>query len=101
MFPANNPFNMFDSWTKFANSYAQMSMASAEVIMRRTMMMSQGNMSGPEMLGMIMEKSTAFAASAERAAMAAATGKDLSLIASAALQPYHAKAHSNARKLRG
>jgi hypothetical protein len=101
MFPLNNPFNIFDSWTKFANAYAQMSMASAEVIVRRTMMMSQGTMSGPEAMGMVLEKATAFAASAEGAAVAAATGADLPRIASAALKPIHAKARSNARKLRG
>ena len=40
--------------------------------MRRTMRMSQGKMTGPEAMGMVMEKATAFATATERAAVAAA-----------------------------
>jgi hypothetical protein len=89
-----------NSWTKFATSYSQMTIAAAEVILRRTMMISQGTMTGPEAVGMVLEKATAFAAASERAAVAAATGADFARIAHAALQPIHRKARSNARKLR-
>jgi hypothetical protein len=49
---------------------------------------------------MVMEKATAFAAAAEGAAIAAATGADPARIASAALKPIRATARSNVRKLR-
>ena len=89
-----------NSWMKFAIAYSQMSMAAGEVIMRRSMRMSQGAMTGPEAVGMVMEKATAFAAATERAAVAAATGGDAARIASAALRPIRAKTRSNVRKLR-
>jgi hypothetical protein len=63
-------------------------------------MMSQGRMSGPEAVGMVMEKATAFALATERAAVAAAAGGNPARIASAALKPIRAKARSNARKYR-
>ena len=37
-------------------------MAAGEVILRRSMRMSQGKMTGPEAIGMVMEKATTFAA---------------------------------------
>jgi hypothetical protein len=88
------------AWMRFAVSYGQMCMAAGEVIARRSLRMSQGNMSAPEALGMMMEKATAFAQASERAAVAAAGGADPARIASAALQPIRAKARSNVRKLR-
>lgn len=89
-----------NSWMKFAIAYSQMSVAASEVIMRRTMKMSQGTMSGSEAMGMVLEKATAFTKAAERAAVAAASGAEPAHIASAALRPISAKAHSNARKYR-
>lgn len=100
-----NPFNPYasyiDSWMKFANAYGEMSMHAAEVIAWRTMRMASGTMTPPEAIGMVLEKATAFAASAEHAAQVAAKGGDVMNIASAALKPYGAKTRSNARKLRG
>ena len=75
-------------------------MAAGEVILRRSMRMSQGAMTAPEAVGMVMEKATAFAAATERAAVAAATGADPARIATAALKPIRAKTRSNVRKLR-
>ena len=75
-------------------------MAAGEVILRRSMRMSQGKMTGPEAVGMMMEKATAFAAAAERAAVAAATGANPARIANAALRPIRAKTRSNVRKYR-
>ncbi|MEM8572783.1 MAG: antifreeze protein [Pseudomonadota bacterium] len=89
-----------NSWTKFAVQYGQMNMAAAEVIARRTAQMSQGSMTGPEAIGMFMEKATAFAAAGENAAVAAARGADPVSIATAALRPIRAKTRSNAKRLR-
>jgi len=100
MYPVWNQLNMANSWMEFANSYAQMAAAAGEVIVRRSIRMSQGAMTGPEALGMVMEKATAFATATEQAAVAAATGADPARIATAALRPIHAKARSNVRKYR-
>ena len=89
-----------NAWMRFAKDYSQMAMAAGEVIFKRTLRMSQGTMTGPEAVGMVLEKATAFAVSAERAAAAAATGADPARIAHAALKPYRTKTRSNARKYR-
>lgn len=90
-----------NSWMKLALHYTQMNMAAAEVIARRTAKMSQGGMTGPEAVGMVLEKATAFAAAGEKAAVAAARGADPVGIASAALRPIRAKTRSNVKRLRG
>jgi hypothetical protein len=100
MLPSMAPLVAANAWTKFAVDYSQMALAAGEVIMRRTMLMQQGLMTGPEAVGMVMEKATAFAVAAERAAVAAATGADPARIAHAALKPYRTKARSNVRKYR-
>jgi hypothetical protein len=94
------PMQAANAWMKFATHYAQMQLAACEVIARRTMMMSQGTMSGPEAMGMVLEKATAFAAAGEKAATAAARGGDAVKIATAALHPIRVKTRSNARRLR-
>jgi hypothetical protein len=94
-------FGPANAWMDFATAYGQMNMAAAEVILRRSMMMSRGAMSVPEMMGMVLEKPTAFATATEKAAVAAARGADPARIASAALRPYRSKTRSNVRKLRG
>jgi hypothetical protein len=100
MYRSLKPLALASSWMRFAVAYQQMSMAAGEVIARRSIRMSRGDMSAPEAVGMVMEKATAFAAATERAAVAAATGADPARIASAALKPIRAKARSNVRKLR-
>jgi len=90
-----------NAWMKFAIAYSKMSMAAGEVIMRRSMRMAQGAMTGSEAIGMVTEKATAFALATESAAMAAANGGDAAKIANAALRPFGAKTRSNVRKLRG
>ena len=100
MHPSFDQGKAASAWIKFAVAYTQMATAASEVILRRTMQMAQGSMTGPEAVGMVLEKATAFAAATERAAVAAATGGDAAKIASAALKPIHAKARSNARRLR-
>jgi hypothetical protein len=92
--------NLASAWMRYASAYSQMSMAAAEVIFRRSLRMSQGEMTGPEAMGMMMEKATAFASATEKAAVAAARGADPAGIATAALAPITAKARSNARKYR-
>ena len=88
------------AWMRFALSWNQMCMEAGEVIARRSLRMSQGAMSGPEAMGMVMEKATAFALASERAAVAAARGGDALRIADAALGPISARARSNVHKLR-
>jgi hypothetical protein len=85
---------------QFATAYSQMALAAGEVMWRRCLRISQGAMTAPEAVGMVMEKATAFAAATELAAVAAATGADPAKIASAALRPIRAKTHSNVRKYR-
>ena len=100
MYPFLEQFNQMNSWMKYAIAYSQMSTAAGEVFLRRSMQMSQGRMTAPEAIGMVMEKATAFAAATEQAAVAAATGADPARIASAALRPIRARTRSNARKYR-
>ncbi len=89
-----------NSWIQLAIHYTQMNMAAAEVIARRTAQMSQGAMTAPEAVGMVLEKATAFAAAGEGAAVALARGADPVSVASAALRPIRAKTRSNAKRLR-
>ncbi len=100
MYPPFDQMKLANSWIKYAVAYSQMSMAAGEVIVRRSMRISQGAMTGPEAIGMVMEKATAFATATERAAVAAATGADPAKIATAALLPIRAKTRSNVRKYR-
>lgn len=100
MFPAYSQMQAASAWMNFAIAYSQMSIAASEVIARRCLRIAQGSMTGPEALGMVLEKATAFATSAERAAVAAATGADPVRIAEAALHPYTVKTSSNVRRLR-
>jgi hypothetical protein len=98
-----NPFMSAKAATslmRLAFHYSQMNMAAAEVIARRVMKLSQGGMSAPEAIGMVLEKATAFAAAGEQAAVAAARGEDPVGVASAALRPIRAKTRSNVRLLR-
>ncbi|MCB1353823.1 MAG: antifreeze protein [Rhodobacteraceae bacterium] len=90
-----------NAWFTLAVHYTQMNLAAAEVIARRTVKMSQGGMTAPEAVGMVLEKATAFAAAGESAAVAVARGSDPVTVASAALRPIRAKTRSNVRKLRG
>jgi L-asparagine transporter-like permease len=94
------PITLANAWVKFAIAFHEMSLAAGEVILRRSMLMSQGKMTPPEAVGMVMEKATAFVAATELAAVAAATGADPAKVASAALRPIRAKARSNMRKYR-
>jgi hypothetical protein len=87
-------------WSDLADAYMRMNMAALEVIVRRTQRMATGEMTPPEALAMVLEKSTAFAVSTEKAAVAAARGADVLAIATAALKPYGAKTRSNVRELR-
>ena len=100
MFPSMTPMKAANAWIKFAIDYSQMAVAASEVIVRRSMRMSQGAMTGPEAVGMVLEKASAFATATERAAIAAATGADPAKIAQAALRPIRAKTRSNVRKYR-
>lgn len=95
-----DPMNAAAAWTKLMTAYGQMSMAACEVILRRSMKMAQGAMTTAEAVGMVMEKTTAFVAATEGAAVAAAAGGDPLRIASAALKPIRAKTRSNVRLLR-
>jgi hypothetical protein len=100
MYKPFDQLNVANAWIKYTIAYQKMSLAAGEVIVRRSMRMSQGKMTGPEVLGMVMEKATAFVAATERAAVAAATGADPARIATAALRPIGVKTRSNVRKYR-
>jgi hypothetical protein len=95
-----SPFAAMAAWGRFAAACTRMNLAAGEIILRRTHQMATGTMTPPEAVAMVMEKSTAFAQSAEKAALAAARGGDAARIATAALSPYGAKTRSNVRKLR-
>lgn len=97
----SNPLSAWAAWAEFAQAYNRMCLSAGEVIARRTMRMASGSMTPYEAVAMVLEKPTAFASSAERAAVAAARGGDAVRIATAALRPYGAKTRSNVRKLRG
>ena len=88
-------------WSRLTTAYARMSMSAGEVVMRRSMMMAQGALSAPEATRMMLEKPSAFAASAEKAMMAAARGANPAGVAAAALRPIGARARANAKRLRG
>ena len=100
MFPPFDQFRIAESWMKYAVAYSQMSLAAGEVILQRSLRMSQGTMTAPEAFGMVLEKATAFAAATEGAAVAAASGGDVARIAHAALRPIRAKTRSNVRTYR-
>ncbi len=91
---------VFSAWFDFAVAYHEMSMAAGEVILRRSLRIARGAMTGPEAAGMVMEKVSTLAAAAERAAIATARGSNPLAIATAALQPVRSKTRANARKLR-
>ena len=100
MYKSSDQMKAVSAWMRFAVAYSQMVTAAAEVIFRRSLRMSQGAMTAPEAVGMVMEKATAFAAATEGAAVAAATGADPARIASAALRPIRTRTRSNVRKYR-
>lgn len=100
MQPSMASMKAANAWMRFAMDYSQMAMAASEVITQRCLRMSQGAMTGPEAIGMVLEKATAFASATERAALAAAKGADPARIAHAALTPYRVKTRSNVRKYR-
>lgn len=97
---SKNPMDMMAAWMKVASSYNMMTLSAGEVVAHRMMMMANGKMTGPEAMGMMMEKATIYATATEQAAMAAASGADPARIAAAALKPYSTKTQSNVRKLR-
>lgn len=92
--------DMMFAWMKVASAYNRMSLAAGEVIVHRTMKMASGAMTGPEAVGMVMEKATTFATAAEQVAVAAAGGGDPARLAAVALKPYGIKTQANVRKLR-
>lgn len=100
MYDPSRNLAFMTSWMQFGTAYSQMAMSAGEVIVRRAMRMSQGDMSQAEVIGMMMEKATAFATASERAVVAASRGQDAAMIATAALKPYGQKTRSNVRKLR-
>jgi hypothetical protein len=100
MNPLGRSIEATRSWMEFAIAYQAMSLAAAEVILRRSLQMATGSMSPPDAVGMILEKATVFAAAAEKAAVAAARGGDPVRVARAALGPYGTKTRANVRRLR-
>ena len=100
MFRPTRLLDAYMAWVRVGLAVGRTNLAAAEVIARRSAMMASGAMSGPEAARMLVEKPAAFAAAAQRAAVAAASGSDPARIAEAALRPLRAKAAANARRLR-
>jgi hypothetical protein len=100
MFPTGTNLEAARSMMALMTAYQAMSIAAGEVILRRSVQMATGTMSPPDALGMILEKVTVFATAAEKAAVAAAQGRDPIHVATAALGPYGIKTKANVRKLR-
>lgn len=100
MFPDRTQFQAATAWMDLMLAYGQVCMASTEIITRRCMRMAAGAMTGPEAVGMVLEKATAFTSATERAVVAAAAGADPVRVAAAALRPYSTKTRSNVRRLR-
>lgn len=100
MFHTKQNQRAMTAWMTYATALGRMQMAAAEVILRRTHQMATGTMTHPEAIGMVLEKGTAMAVSAEKAMVAAARGGDALRVASAALRPFGSKTRSNVRKLR-
>lgn len=99
--PTSNALkNPVVDWMNYATAYSQMSLAAAEIIFLRTMRMATGAMTPAEAMAMVMEKSTVFADSTERAAVAAVRGGDVANILTEALVPYGVKTRSNIKVLR-
>jgi hypothetical protein len=90
----------WQAWARLGAASAKMALSASEVFWRRSLMMAQGGMSGPEAARMVMEKPAAFALAAQRAATAAAQGGDMAKVAAAALKPIGARTAANARRLR-
>ncbi len=100
MFIDPRPFGVIEGFLNLVLASHDVTLSATEVIWRRSAMLARGAMTASEAIGMVMEKHTAFAASAERAAIAAAKGGDAVKVATAALQPYRKTTAANARRLR-
>ncbi len=100
MFDPRRLLDAYAAWARVGTAVSRMNLAAAEVIVRRSAMMASGGMSAPEAARMMSEKPAAFAAAAQGAAMAMASGRDPARVAEAALKPLRAKAAANARRLR-
>ena len=74
---------------------AELSLASFEVIARRTMMMAAGDCSAAEYRRMVQEKATAAMTTATRLAASGGQASAESLLA-----PWHSRARANAKRLR-
>lgn len=88
-------------WTDLWAMHTETTIASAEVIARRSLMMMTGSMSADEAMRMMTEKPAAFARSIEAGALALASGMTPEHAMLNAAEPVSLKARSNARRLRG
>lgn len=88
-------------WTDLWAMHTETTIASAEVIARRTLMMMTGSMSADEAIRMVTEKPAAFARGMEAGALALASGMPPEHAMLDAAAPVAHKARSNAQRLRG
>lgn len=100
MFKYGNDFGS-RTMMQFATAYQTMALSSAEVILRRSLMLASGSMSASDATTMVVEKASTFAEAAERASYAVARGEDLIGVATAALGPYGVRTQANLENLRG
>lgn len=96
-----NGLDSLKAMMQFATAYQTMTMAAAEVVYRRSLMMACGTMSPAAAVAMVVEKTTTFAEAAGGASHAVAKGEDLVRVATAALAPYGIRTAANVRELRG
>lgn len=95
-----SPFAAGLGWLTYWSAVGAMQTAAGEVILRRASMMAMGSMAAPEAARMVLEKHSAFAKGAERAALALARGATPDRVAAAALRPVAAAARANRKRLR-
>lgn len=86
---------------QLATAYQTMAIAAGEVFFRRSLMIAGGSTDAPDVLSMVIEKTTTFVDAAEGAIIALVNGEDPVAVATAALEPYGTRTAANVRELRG
>lgn len=94
-----NAFNPTD-WMSLGLQQQGLAMSAAETIVRRTILMGSGTMTGVEATSMMMEKPAAFAKGFERAAVAVAKGRSPVQVTEEFWKPVASSTDANAKRLR-
>lgn len=94
-----NPLDPF-GLIAFGVQQQKLMLGAIETIALRTQSARDGNLTSVEMIGMMMEKPTAFAKGYEKAAKAVAKGRAPIAVMTEFYEPMTRKASSNAKRLR-